>query len=181
MFKRSITADLYAPKNVADLVDSSPGNLQADWRTLILDMWQKYQLPIIASLFLFQLVFVLAFDYYRMISIQDLGVNIEHQQAQIHSLQAELRERSMKESELDASDHALNPAIDLAVPDIKYWGMMGIGSTTKALIEINHTQKLLKAGQAIDDEWQLKYFDQEHMHLESKEGRTIKISMEVPS
>ena len=73
MFKRSITADLYAPKNVADLVDSSPGDIQADWRTLILDMWQKYQLPIIASLFLFQLVFVLAFDYYRMISIQDLG------------------------------------------------------------------------------------------------------------
>ena len=54
MFKRSITADLYAPKNIIDQLDdgSSASGLQNDWRTLILGNWQKYQLPLVAGTFM---------------------------------------------------------------------------------------------------------------------------------
>jgi hypothetical protein len=59
--------------------------------------------------------------------------------------------------------------------------MMRVGSSTKALIEINQIQKLLKVGEEIDAGWQVKSFDQELISVESKQGRLIKISMEIPS
>ncbi len=181
MFKRSITADLYAPKNIADELDATPSAFQYDWRKFILNNWQKYQLPLVAGTFFGMLCVVILLDYFRAIAQQDLSLAIQRQQLQIQALQVEVKHRSIKQvAQSDAANDSNNDD-ELAVPDIKYWGMMRVGSSTKALIEINHQQKLLKVGQEVDDDWVVKNFDQELIWLESKQGRLLKISMEVPS
>lgn len=181
MFKRSITADLYAPKNIADELDATPSAFQYDWHKFILNNWQKYQLPLVAGIFFGTLCVVILLDYFRAIAQQDLSLAIQGQQLQIQALQAEMRHRSIKQVTQSNTANDLNNDDELAVSDIKYWGMMRVGSSTKALVEINHQSKLLKVGQEVDDDWVVKNFDQELIWLESKQGRLLKISMEVPS
>lgn len=181
MFKRSITADLYAPKNIADELDATPSAFQYDWYKFILNNWQKYQLPLVAGTFFGMLCVVILLDYFRAIAQQELSLAIQRQQLQIQALQVEVKHRSIKQVAQSDAANDLNHDDELAVPDIKYWGMMRVGSSTKALIEINHQQKLLKVGQEVDDDWIVKNFDQELIWLESKQGRLLKISMEVPS
>jgi hypothetical protein len=181
MFKRSITADLYAPKSIPEQVDFNPLSFQREWQKLILDNWHKYQVPILAGVFLAILCVVFALDHFRTIATDELSVVIQRQQLQIQSLQLSLQSPSktpiqpsneQNESSHDDERHTL---------DIKYWGMMRVGSSTKALIEINQSQKLVKVGEEVDEGWLLKGFDQEFISLESKQGRLIKISMEMPS
>lgn len=183
MFKRSITADLYAPKNIIDQLDdgSSASGLQNDWRTLILGNWQKYQLPLVAGTFIAGFCAIFLLDYFRAIKLDDLSLAIQRQQIQIQSLQVEINRRAIKQVNHSDADVELNSAEESAVPDVKYWGMMRVGASTKALIEINHNQKLLKVGQEVDGGWLVKNFDQELIWLESRQGRLLKISMEVPS
>jgi hypothetical protein len=39
----------------------------------------------------------------------------------------------------------------------------------------------VKVGEEVDEGWLLKSFDQEFISFESKQGRLMKISMEMPS
>lgn len=181
MFKRSITADLYAPKNIADELDAKSPGFQYDLRKFILDNWQKYQLPLAVGIFLGVLCIVFLLDHFQTIAQQELSLTIQRQQLQIQALQVELKHRSIKQVAQSDAGNDSNSDDELAVPDIKYWGMMRVGASTKALIEVNHHQKLLKVGQEVDDGWLVKNFDQELIWFESKQGRLLKISMEVPS
>ena len=63
MFRRSITSDLYAPKNIADQVDSGSLGLQKEWWPVILHNWQKYQLPLTGGAFAVVLSSVLVLDF----------------------------------------------------------------------------------------------------------------------
>lgn len=180
MFRRSITSDLYAPKNIADQLDSGSSGLQKEWWPVILHNWQKYQLPLTGGAFAVVLSSVLVLDYLQAIAIQDLISAIQGQQRQIQALQLEVKSREVKQAEL-INTNTLTGDDELAAPVITYWGLMRAGTSTKALVEVNQEQRLLKAGQAVGDGWFIKHFDQEHLQLESKQGQVIKISMESPS
>ena len=181
MFKRSITADLYAPQAIQEQVDFNPLNFQHEWKKFILDNWQKYQIAILAGAFLSMLCVVFALDHFRTIAIDELSVVIQRQQLQIQALQLSLQSPSKIPIQLNNEQNELGQDDERQAPDIKYWGMMRVGSSTKALIEINQSQKLVKVGEEVDEGWLLKGFDQEFISLESKQGRLIKISMEMPS
>jgi len=180
MFKRSITSDLYAPKNIADQVDSGSSGLQKEWWPVIFHNCQKYQLPLTGGAFAVVLFSAFALDYLQAIAIQDLSSAIQSQQRQIQVLQVEVKSREIKQTEL-MNTNTLTGDDELVAPVITYWGLMRASTTTKALIEVNQEQRLLKVGQAVGDGWFIKYFDQEHLQLESKQGQVIKISMESPS
>lgn len=181
MFKRSITADLYAPKNVLERTDSISSESQNEWRDFILNIWQKHQFLILGGVFLSIFCIVFTLDYLRAIAFEDLSMALQRQQLQIQSLQLSLQGATKTPVELGDGRSDSSQDDEQAIPDIKYWGMMRVGSSTKALIEINQLQKLLKVGEEIDAGWQVKSFDQELISFESKQGRLIKISMEMPS
>ena len=98
MFKRSITADLYAPQSIPDRVDFNPLSFQHEWRKLILDNWQKYQIAILAGTFLAILCVVFALDHFRTIATDELSVVIQRQQLQIQALQMGLQSPSMNKT-----------------------------------------------------------------------------------
>ena len=181
MFKRSITADLYAPQVIQEQVDFNPLNFQREWKKFILDNWQKYQIAILAGVFLTILCLVFALDHFRAIAIKELSVVNQRQQLEIQALQLHLQGSPSAPIQLSNQQNESNQDDAREAPDIKYWGMMRIGSSTKALIEINQSQKLLQAGEEVDEGWLLKSFDQEFISFESKQGRLMKISMEMPS
>ncbi|MFM8151912.1 MAG: hypothetical protein ACKN8Y_00855 [Polynucleobacter victoriensis] len=134
-----------------------------------MDNWQKYQLPLAAGIFLVVLCIVFLLDHFRTIAQQELSLTIQRQQLQIQALQAEMKQRAIKQFTQNDAINDVNNDDELAIPDVKYWGMMRVGSSTKALIEINHHQKLLKVGQEVDDGWLVKNFDQELIWFESKQ------------
>ena len=181
MFKRSITADLYAPQSIPEQADFNPLSFQHEWKKLILDNWQKYQVPILAGAFLTILCVVFALDHFRTIATDELSVVIQRQQLQIQALQLSLQSPSKIPIQLNNEQNELGQDDERQAPDIKYWGMMRVGSSTKALIEINQSQRLVKVGEEVNEDWLLKGFDQEFISFESKQGRLIKISMEMPS
>jgi hypothetical protein len=181
MFKRSITAELYAPKNIPERADSVSSESQNEWRDFILNIWQKHQFLILGGAFLSIFCIVFTLDYLRAITLEDLSVAVQRQQQQIQSIQLGLQATTKTPIELENGRSDSSRDDEQSIPDIKYWGMMRVGSSTKALIEINQLQKLLKVGEEIDAGWQVKSFDQELISVESKQGRLIKISMEIPS
>ncbi len=181
MFKRSITADLYAPKSIPEQVDFNPLSFQREWQKLILDNWHKYQVPILAGVFLAILCVVFALDHFRTIATDELSVVIQRQQLQIQALQMGLQSSSKTTIQPSNEQNESSHDDERQTLDIKYCGMMRVGSSTKALIEINQSQKLVKVGEEVDEGWLLKSFDQEFISFESKQGRLIKISMEMPS
>ena len=181
MFKRSITADLYAPKSISEPADSISSPSPNEWQKFILDNWHKHQPLILGGVFLSMLCVVFALDHFRTIAIDELSVLIQRQQLQIQALQLSLQSPSKIPIQLNNEQNELGQDDERQAPDIKYWGMMRVGSSTKALIEINQSQRLVKVGDEVDEDWLLKGFDQEFISLESKQGRLIKISMEMPS
>ena len=181
MFKRSITADLYAPKNVLERTDSISSESQNEWRDFIPNIWQKHQLLILGGVFLSIFCIVFTLDYLRAIAFKELSMALQRQQLQIQSLQLGLQDARKVSVELGDAQSNSSRDDEQVIPDIKYWGMMRVGSSTKALIEINQLQKLLRVGDEINAGWLLKSFDQEFISFESKQGRLIKISMEMPS
>ena len=181
MFKRSITADLYAPKNVLERTDSISSESQNEWRYFILNIWQKHQFLILGGVFLSIFCIVFTLDYLRAIAFEELSMALQRQQLQIQSLQLGLQDARKVSVELGDAQSNSSRNDEQVIPDIKYWGMMRIGSSTKALIEINQLRKLLRVGDEIDAGWQVRSFDQGLISFESKQGRLIKISMETAS
>ena len=181
MFKRSITADLYAPKNILEQANSISSEPQNEWRDFIQDIWQKHQFLIIGGGFLSIFCIVFMLDYLRAIAFEELSMALQRQQLQIQSLQLGLQDARKVSVELGDAQSNSSRDDEQVIPDIKYWGMMRVGSSTKALIEINQSQRLVKVGEEVDEGWQVKSFDQELISFESEQGRLIKISMEMPS
>ena len=181
MFKRSITADLYAPKSISEPTDSISSPSPNEWQKFILDNWHKHQPLILGGVFLSMLCVVFALDHFRTIAIDELSVVIQRQQLQIQALQMGLQSSSKTTIQPSNEQNESSHDDERQTLDIKYWGMMRVGSSTKALIEMNQSQKLVKVGEEVDEGWLLKSFDQEFISFESKQGRLIKISMEMPS
>jgi hypothetical protein len=148
---------------------------------VLISIWKRYQLPIFAGAFLSIFCAVFTLDYFRTIALEELTLAIQRQQSQIQSLQTSLQGTTKISVELGNGQNDSSRDDEPVMPEIKYWGMMRVGPSTKALIEINQHQKLLKVGEEVDEVWLVKSFDQDLISFESKQGRLIKISMEMPS
>lgn len=169
MFKRSITPQSYE--------DSLQERLPRE-QSLIRSVF--FEKPRLRHWFYAQLFFcVLAaivqiyFAWNQQIEVETIHqkmIQIEHALLNLKSISSK---RNFDQEQFEDLDEVIE------IPDLRYLGMLSSGRIKKALIEINEDSQTLTQGQAIDDDWVLRVFDQNNLVIEHSSGQKETFSREA--